>query len=97
MPGHMLTAKCSCGFHGNVMPGVSERLGMSHRVVAYDPSIGQLVTMLEHEAVRRGLQMFPNPYLKTKIGSLSSWESSTFRCPKCCECNLKFTIDGFWD
>lgn len=97
MPGHMLTAECSCGFHGNVMPGVSERFGMSHMIVAYDPCIGQLVTMIEHDAVKRRLQMFPNPYLKTKNGTLDSGESSTFQCPKCSGCNLQFVLNGFWD
>ncbi|MBK7015097.1 MAG: hypothetical protein IPH39_05830 [Sulfuritalea sp.] len=97
MPGHMLTAECPCGFRGDVMPGVSEKLGMSHMVVAYDPGCGQLITMIEQEAVKRGLEIFSNPYLTTRDEPLAVGKASIFRCPKCGETRMRFIRNGFWD
>ena len=97
MPGHMLSAECPCGFHGDVMPGVSEKLGMSHMVVAYDSGSDRLVTVSEQDAVKRGLQVFPNPYLNTRDVAPGSGDPPTCRCPKCGENRMQFTCNGFWD
>jgi hypothetical protein len=83
MPGHMLPAECPCGFHGDVMPGVSAKLGMSHIVVAYDSGSGHLVTVSEQDAVTYGLQLFPNQYLNTGNDAPVSGDTPTFRCSKC--------------
>ncbi len=97
MPGHMLAAECPCGFRGDVMPGVSEKLGMSHMVVAYDPGSEQLVALIEQDAVKRGLPIFPDPCLIDGHEGLGSGKTSTFRCPKCGENRMQFVLSGFWD
>ena len=97
MPGHMLTAECPCGFRGDVMPGVFEKLGISHMVVAYDSDSGQLVTVIEQDALKLGLQTFSDPYLNTRDETPGVGEASIFRCPKCGETRMRFIRNGFWD
>lgn len=97
MPGHMLAAECTCGFEGSVLPGVSERRGMAHMVIAYDPGNGRLVTMPEDEAVKRGLPVFPDPFLNPGSGARRPPEAVAFQCPKCGNRELRFRLEGFWD
>ena len=97
MPGHMLSAECPCGFHGDVMPGVSAKLGMSHMVAAYDSGNGRLVTVSEQDALKRGLQVFSNPFLNTGDVAPGGGDTPAFRCPKCGENSMQFIRNGFWD
>jgi hypothetical protein len=97
MPGHMLAAECPCGFGGSVLPGVSEIRWMAHKVIAYDPDTGRLVTLPEKEAARRRLRVFDDPFLNPGGGPFGPEESAAVLCPKCGSRELRFRLEGFWD
>jgi hypothetical protein len=96
MPGHMLAVECPCGLGGSVSPGVSARRGMALMVIAYDPGTGRLMTTPEDEAVKRGLPIFPDPFLNPG-GGPGCVESPAFQCPRCGNRELRFSLEGFWD
>jgi hypothetical protein len=69
---------------------------MAHMVIAYDSDAGRLVTMPEDEAVKRGLSVFPDPFLNPG-GGPRQVESPAFQCPKCGNRELRFSLEGYWD
>ena len=100
MPGHMLSARCPCGFEQTVKPG-SATPGQEY-VIAYDPGSADLVTVDSLEAQANRLTVIRNPYLDHMRGSVYEsgvqeevWEAA-FGCPKCSETSMRFVLVGFW-
>jgi hypothetical protein len=69
---------------------------MAHMVIAYDHDPGRFVTIPEDEAVKRGLPVFPDPFLNLG-GGPGRMNSPAFQCPKCGNHEWRFSLEGFWD
>lgn len=92
MPGHMLSARCPCGFSGFVNPGVTER-GVLF-VIAYTEDGSALTTVEEKEGLARGREIIRDPFLSA---AMSLGEAPAYRCPKCEKVTMQFSLAGLWD
>ena len=97
MPGHILSAKCPCGFEREVAPGATVN---ALRVIAYTADGRDLVTIESEKAKTAGLTVIEDPWLKAQETSLyvsldSSW--GPYRCPQCAKDSLQLCPKGLWD
>lgn len=95
MPGHILTARCACGFDCMLYPGATMT---ELHVVAYSADGCDLITIDSKEAKQRSLQVLEDPSLdpegETGIGA-GPW--GPYRCPACGQNKLQMGQCGFWD
>lgn len=99
MPGHLLHAKCNCGFERELQPGASIT---TLYVIAYTADTRDLVTIDCREAESNALTVIEDPLLKEKEKDayfISRFDSSwgPYRCPACEESSLQIWQSRFWD
>jgi hypothetical protein len=99
MPGHILQAKCACGFERELQPGASIT---ALYVIAYTADGHDIVTIDSREAERNVLTVIDDPWLNaqekdqfTSPRFNSSW--GPYRCPACEGSSLQIWPRGFWD
>jgi hypothetical protein len=88
MPGHIIQAKCSCGFSRELRPGVSELANTGYEI-AYNADESDLSTM-DHGTIKSAhLRTIPDPYFESSAGP--------HLCPRCKNLSLMLHFGGFWD
>ena len=99
MPGHILNAKCACGFDRELHPGASVT---DLYVIAYTADARDLVTIAKREAESADLNLIDDPWLKEKERNpyfipdfKSAWGPN--RCPECKKSSLQIWPRGSWD
>ena len=97
MPGHILSAKCTCGFERELSPGASVD---DLYLIAY--TADDLVTIESENAKTAGLTVTEDPWLKAQEAdsfALPRFDSSwgPYRCPRCAENWLWLWPIGHWD
>ncbi len=106
MPGHLISAECSCGYHTSLWPGSASMLSLN--VIAYSIDQSDLITIELSEAKKYHLKIVEDPalcddYSKRDIrlplfrglNSNSGW--GPYFCPSCKELKLKMQLEGHWD
>jgi hypothetical protein len=100
MPGHILVARCNCGFERELCPGATvERL----RVIAYTADGCDLITIESEQAKNESLTVIKDPRLEeewlgeTWRGPPSYGPWGPYRCPSCGQQSLRLEFRGWWD
>jgi hypothetical protein len=98
MPGHVLSAKCTCGFEREVAPGATVN---QLRVIAYTADGCDLVTVESEKAKAANLTVIEDPWLKAQeaapyVSFDSSW-GPPYQCPRCTQDSLQLRPTGLWD
>lgn len=84
MPGVTAIASCSCRFDAFVSHGLY-LTNLKLKVVAYTSDGSNLVSLLEEDAKKQGLEIIPYP------------RGDGYRCPNCGKATLSFQNAGHWD
>jgi hypothetical protein len=99
MPGHILHAKCACGFERELSPGAS-RTGLY--VIAYTADADDLVTIDSRETESNSLTVIEDPLLEEQKrdrffipNCKSSW--GPHYCPACKKSSLRIWPRESWD
>ena len=100
MPGHLLVARCDCGFERSLSPGATvEQL----QVIAYTADRRDLITIGSEQAKNESLKVVKNPRLEeewlgeTWRGPSSYGPWGPYRCPSCGQQTLGMEFSGWWD
>jgi hypothetical protein len=99
MPGHILCAKCACGFERELSPGASTA---ELYVIAYTADADDLVTIESRKAAMSNLAVIEDPWLKMQESdpfAIPSFDSSwgPYQCPGCSKESLHLWPRGHWD
>src|SRR4029077_16529256 len=99
MPGHILTAKCACGFEQGVSPGatLSEPGVIQSHVIAYAANGRGLVTIESDDAARANLTVIKDPALAAEWFDARNASWGPYRCPKCVNESMRLWFGGNWD
>jgi hypothetical protein len=109
MPGHMIKAKCTCGFTKEMMPGYNEFVPFAdaETSMAYSESGADLDTFKRPEIERRKLTVLPDPFLDDvadwtvekfeEAEKRKSEPQGPYHCPKCQLRSLYLYFGGDWD
>ncbi len=102
MPGHILDAKCACGFERKLRPGVSTVQDFQGYVMAYSANGRDLLTVKTQNAESESLVTVKDPYLEAELNrpwlenpSHGPW--GPYRCPSCGKQSLQLWHTGYWD
>jgi len=99
MPGHILHAKCTCGFERELWPGASIT---ELYVIAYSTDARDLMTIESQKAKADHLMVIEDPWLKAQRidpYAIPSFDSAwgPYRCPSCAKDSLQLWPSGNWD
>jgi hypothetical protein len=111
MPGHLISAKCSCGYQTSLWPGSLWPGSASVRslnVIAYSTDQSDLITVELTKAKKSRLKIIEDPALCDDFSQRdirfplfrglnfdSGW--GPYLCPSCKELKLKMILEGHWD
>jgi hypothetical protein len=92
VPGHILVARCDCGFERELSPGATiEQV----QVIAYTADGRDLITIESEQAKNESLTVIEDPCLKEESPSFGPW--GPYRCPSCGQQTLRMEFSGNWD
>jgi hypothetical protein len=105
MPGHILSANCSCGFSRELEPGANETKGFRTYVMAYSADTSDIETVDLEAAKHAGLKIIEDPLLADFDSDAPLEELikpfdhpyGPYLCPQCRENSLYLRGGGFWD
>ena len=92
VPGHILVARCDCGFERELAPGATE---VRSQVIAYTADGRDLITIECEQANNEALTVIENPRLEEESPSFGPW--GPYRCPSCGQQSLRMEFGGWWD
>lgn len=104
MPGHIIKAKCSCGYEKELMPGAGGFGGKSY-AIAYSEDMNRIGTYEGSIAKRESLVTIKDPFLDdSKLFEFDDESDNSKRgdtnkilCPRCKNKELRMLFLGFWD
>lgn len=103
MPGHIIEAKCDCGYEKTMMPGAGG-IDLKNYVMAYSENGRTLNTYEKEKAEHQGLTIIRDPFLDDFIIDDNAIEDvplaknrTILECPRCNKHSLHLKLSGLWD